>query len=485
MLYPKYQKYLTDPKNLKPVPEQWEDFTALTTIRSGGEMKQFITYPYQKILIDLSKQYSNIIVLKSRQLGITQAIVSKFLHEACINPAASSILFMRNAEDASAVSRRARQMLGSIKDYAIADNDNVQYLKIRGGGDIYFKNSGKEGSRSLDSATGMLFDESAFVENIQDIYAASNPSSALSGDRIKKFIVSTPSAKSGWFWDKLNENNGEVNIEELAKDVAAGKTYKDFPGCYWFADRFNTLKLILHWTAHPVYSQNPNYLEYRQMQDGTDQETILREYDLRFIDSAVAVFTSDLIRKNAIGEYEDARDEDADYYAGLDTATTGNDYCTLPILKYKNECYTLVHLYRKRHQTSEYHLYQISEILKRYRPKRIGIETTGGVGAVYLEQLFKELPNLNFEGVRTTGDSKPVMISSLQLALERKILNYPPNCPIIDEMLSFRKDGRKLEAAPGKHDDTIMGIAFALAVSPLSKSEPKEKPYFSTPLFIR
>ena len=132
-----------------------------------------------------------------------------------------------------------------------------------------------------------------------------------------------------------NENNGDVNIEELAKDVASGKTYREFPGCYYFADRVGTLKVILHFTAHPVYNQNLNYLEYRQQQDGTDWETILREYDLRFVDSTVAVFTSDLVRKNAIGEYEESRDEDAVYFAGLDTATTGNDYCTLPILKYK------------------------------------------------------------------------------------------------------------------------------------------------------
>ena len=462
------KKHFVNTEELKPVPEQWEDFTALTTIRSGGEMKPFITYTYQKILIDLSKQYSNIIVLKSRQLGITQAIVSKFLHDACVNPAASSILFMRNAEDASAVSRRARQMLTSIKDYAVADNDNVGYLKIRGGGDIYFKNSGKEGSRSLDSATGMLFDESAFVENIQDIYSASNPSSALSGDRIKKFIVSTPSAKSGWYWDKLNENNGDVNIEELAKDVAAGKTYREFPGCYWFADRVGTLKVILHFTAHPVYSQNPNYLEYRQQQDGTDWETVLREYDLRFVDSAVAVFTSDLVRANAVGEYEETRDKDAVYYAGLDTATTGNDFCTLPIVKYKNGRYSLVHLYRKRHQTSEYHLYQISEILKRYRPRKIGIETTGGVGAVYLEQLSRQLPDLHFEAVKTTSDSKPTMVASLVLALEKEVFNYPGNCPIIEEMLSFRRDGMKLQAAPNKSDDVIMGVCFSLAVSPFA-----------------
>jgi hypothetical protein len=60
------------------------------------------------------------------------------------------------------------------------------------------------------------------------------------------------------------------------------------------------------------------------------------------------------------------------------------------------------------------------------------------------------------------------MISTLLLALEKQALSYPTNCPLIDEMLSFRRDGRKLEAAPGKHDDTVMGTAFALKVSPFN-----------------
>ncbi|WP_414589131.1 terminase large subunit domain-containing protein [Scytonema sp. PCC 10023] len=459
--------------NLK-LPNNWEDFVALTTIRSGGEMKKFELYEYQKIMIELASKYPSMVILKSRQMGITQAIVAKFLYDACTNKAASSILFMRNAEDASAISRRARQMLSSISEYAQADNDSVGYLKIKGGGDLYFKNSGKEGSRSLDSCTGMLFDEAAFVENIQQIYAASNPSSALSGNNIQKFIVSTPSSKSGFYWDKLNENNDDIDIEKLADDVAKGNIYRKLPGVYWFIDKAGSCKLILHWKAHPIYSQIPNYLEYRLKQDGTDEEVVAREYDLRFIDSTVSVFDSGLIRLNAIGQYENTVDKDAIYYAGLDTSTVGSDYCTCPILKYKEGKYSLVNLYRKRQQTSEYHLYQIGELLKIFKPKITGVEVTGGVGRVYQEQLIRQFPNLEFQGIYTSQDSKALMISAMVLALEKQILTYPNTCPLVNEMLSFRRDGKKLEAAPGKHDDTVMGVAFALAVSPFNK---EKKPF--------
>jgi hypothetical protein len=457
-------------KNLKPVPKDWGKFIALTTIRSGGEMKRFEPYEYQKILVRLMQQYPNIVVLKSRQMGTTQAVLSKFLHDSCLNPAASNVLFMRNGDDASAISRRARQMLGSIPEYVATDGDNVGYLKVRGGGDLYFKNSGAEGSRSLDSATGMLFDEAAFVEHIQQIYAASSPSSALSGDKLSKLIVSTPSAKSGFYWDKLNQDN-DVDIEDLAIQVSEGKLYKELPGIYWFIDRAGCCKLIIHFLSHPVYSQIPDYLEYRLKQDGTDEETVQREYNLRFVDSAVSIFNPDLIRRGTVGAYESTRDDDADYYCGLDTSTTGNDYTTFFVLKHKNGKYSNVCTYRKRQQTSDYHIYQISELIKIYCPEKVGIEITGGVGQIYLEQLTRMHHDIDFEAIRTTGDSKPAMISSLVLTLEKDVLEYPANSPIIDEMLSFRRQGNKLEAAPGKHDDVIMSAAFAVTVSPFNREK--------------
>jgi len=453
------------------IPEKWEDFVALTTIRSGGSMVTFTPYYYQKVISNLMDEYNNIIAVKSRQLGITQIVLSKFLHRASLNPAYSSMCFMRNGDDASAVSRRARQMVNCLTDYIVPTNDNVGFLKLKDRGEIYFKNSNREGARSYDSVLDQLYDEAAFCENIQQIYAASSPSGALAGNSITKLVISTPSAKSGWYWDKLNADNGNIDIEQLCIDVAEGRVYKEIPGLYWFIDNAGTVKLVIHWTAHPVYSKIPNYLQYRLEQDGTDLETVLREYDLRFVDSAVAVFDSGLVRINAIREYETWVDDDAVYYAGLDTATTGNDYCTMPILKYKNGVYSLVHLYRKRQQTSQYHLYQIGELLKSYKPKATGIEITGGVGQIYLEQLSKQFPGLQFQSIRTTGDSKPGMISTMVLALEKQVLNYPANCPLIDEMLSFRRDGKKLEAAPGKHDDIVMGVAFALTVTEFNRGK--------------
>ena len=450
--------------NLKPVPECWEDFVSLCTIRSGGKMVKFQPYPYQSLLSRLMDEYNNIIVVKSRQLGITQAISSKFLHRACLSPAYSSMAFLRSQEDASALARRTRQMLGGLKEYVTADNDNVGFLKLKERGEIYFKNSSKEGSRSYDSVLDFLFDEAAFSENIEQIYAASSPSGALAGDLTTKLIISTPSAKSGWYWQKLSEDN-DRDVEDLCKLVASGQLYREIPGVFWWIDDAGVVKLILHWSCHPVYSQNTDYLKYRQQQDGTDFETVLREYDLRFVDSSVSVFSSDLVRDAALGEFEDFRDDSANYFIGIDTSTVGSDYFVAIVLKESGGKYSVVAIYRKRQQTSEYNLYQIGSLINLYHPRGIAIETTGGTGQVYLERLSKDFEGYDFHAIRTTGDSKPVLIATLQLVLEKRILEFPEGCALADELLSFRRQGKKLEATVGKNDDTVLALCFALAVA--------------------
>lgn len=464
-------RYFNTVSNLKSLPDNWVDFARLTTIRSGGEMVRFNPYRYQEIISDLMDEYNNIICVKSRQLGLTQIAVSKFLHRAALNPAYSAIAFLRNSNDASAVSRRTKQLLSGLSDYVVPDSDNVGYLKLKNLGEIYFKNSSREGSRSYDSVIDFLFDEAAFSENIDQIYAASSPSSAMSGDKITKLIVSTPSAKSGWYWDKLNENNRGLDIEEICNRVASGDLYKELPGLYWFEDSQGTLKLIVHWSVHPKYQQIDNYLDYRLKQDGTDLETVLREYDLKFVDSAVSVFAIDLIRENSTGNYETTRDDKAEYYCGLDTSTMGSDYTVFSVIKHdlKADTYSLVHLYRKRQETSASHIYQISKLIELYRPKSVGIETTGGVGQIYLEELSKMNYKTKYEDIKTTRDTKTTMVSALILGLEKRKFSYPDNSILVDEMLSYRRIGAKFEAASGKHDDTIMSVSFALTVSPLLK----------------
>lgn len=471
---------------LKLVPRDWGQFMALTRIRSvgkdGAQMMNFHPYTYQKVLHWLAQQYSELDVVKTRQIGVTTCVGGIFLHSAAINEAFSGVMFMRNQVDTSHLSKRIRTMVDALKEYIKPDSDSVSYLKLLNLGELHFRNSGKEGCRSLDAVSALMLDELAFIPTAGDIYSASKPSQALLGDKATAINCSTPGARSGFFWDKINTDNpsDHTDIQSIADQVAEGRLYsqfkgRDIPGLYWWECSKHIVRVMIHFRCHPVYGRESpeKYLQFKKAQQpGSSDEEIQREYNLKFVDSSMAVFAPDLIESiiNSDLSYEETPDPDAKYYMGVDTATTGADYVCAPILKLKNNKYSLAHMYRVRHKTHQYHQYKLAQIIKVFRPVQVSIETTGGVGTLYLEKLAEMCPAIRMEGVATTGDSKPQMVAFLQLAMELGDLLIPPDERVIKEFLSFRRIGKQLEAAEGKdnHDDIIMGLCFALTGTPFN-----------------
>ena len=223
-------------------------------------------------------------------------------------------------------------------------------------------------------------------------------------------------------------------------------------------------KILIHWKIHPLYGGNPNFLKDIHEKQKLSWQTINQEYNLSFQESESNYFSVDTIRNCATGNNENYQ-ENCFYFLGVDSATTGKDYAVCVVLKYENEIFSLVNLYRKREQSSEYHLYHIGEVINNYQPTLTGVEVTGGVGQVWLEELSKNHFGTKFKKIVTTGDSKPAMLDRLKLMMESQRFIYPSNSPIVDELLNFKRNDKKLEAASGKHDDIIMSVAFALTVA--------------------
>lgn len=457
-------KYLGTTVDEFIVPPIWVDFARMCKIRSGGNVVNFNPYQYQIDLVNLMLERS-VCIVKSRQLGISETITCFMLWRACLNPGYLGLVFSKTQTDSSLLARRMKRMIESLGLKTVTEN--LCDIEIKERGRILFRNSKPDSARGIESVVDCFLDELAFLDTAKEVYDALAPAQQMLGEKARVFAVSTPNGKGGFFYDLACSGNGTRDLETLCEQASKGETE---PFQYW-TDSGGWAKVLIHWKAHDIYGKNPNFLQDVHEKQKLSWDVIQREYNLAFNDASTAVFLSDLVRKNAIGEKENYYDEDADYYLGLDTATTGNDYTVLSILKLKDNTYSLVNIYRKRQQTSDYHLYQIGEYINKYKPKKLAIEVTGGTGQVYLEQLTREFPNIRIEAIRTTGDSKPSMISNMVLALEKSALIYPKNSPLVDEMLSFRRDGKKLEAAPGRFDDCVMSVAFALYLSPFNKQK--------------
>lgn len=443
------------------VPPNWADFARMCKIRSGGDVLKFNPYIYQEILVDLMLERS-VCIVKSRQLGISETITCFMLWRACLNPGYLGLVFSKTQTDSSLLARRMKRMIESLG--LKTTTENISDIEIQGKGRILFRNSKPDSARGIESVCDVFLDELAFLDTGKDVYDALAPSMQMVGDKARVFAVSTPNGKSGFFWDLINSGNGDKDIELICNQASKG-----------FAKPFQTWvddggwgKVLIHWKCHPIYGSNPNFLQDIHEKQKLTWATIQQEYNLNFQESEANYFSADIIRKCAIGE-DEKPSSDSFYFIGIDTSTNGDDYSVAAVIKADIDTFYLVDIYRKRHSTSEYHLFHMGNLIEEYQPVATGVEITGGTGQVYLESLQKSYPFNKFHAIRTTGDSKPAMLDRLKLLLEKEKFIYPKSSPIVDELLNFKRQDGKLEAAQGKHDDVIMAVAFALATT--SKEE--------------
>lgn len=449
--------------NKKDLPDNWVAFANLCKIRSGAKVINFDPYHYQKLLINLIERHYSTVIAKTRQLGITETIANYFLFKACKNPGYLAVIFSKTQSDTSNIAKRIRRQIDSLYEYIETETDSLTDIQISNGGRILFRNSTPNGARGLESVSDILYDESAFVDEIEEIYKSSIPCTTVVGDDARIVILSTPNGQSGWYWDKLSLNNGDKDVLEICERI---KTEQIEPLQYW-TDTNGWCKFILHWLAHPKFSLKKDiYLQDIKSRFELPDDVIQQEYNLSFVDSESLVFSSEIIRQNAIGEWKDHQ-EYGIYYFGIDTSLLGNDYTVCTILQEIDSKYHLVKMYRQRKKTHEYNIYQIGELLRKYNPIRVGIEVNSS-GQIYYEQLSDQHLNTDFEPIKTTSSSKPTMINRLTLALERQQLIFPNDRTIVEEFLSFRQNGSRLEAIEGKHDDIIMSLAFAIVATPIS-----------------
>ena len=446
----------------KELPDNWYDFACLCDIRSGASIIKFIPYKYQQTLIEQVEKHCTTIITKGRQLGLTETIANYFLFKAVTNEGYLGVIFSKTQADTSNIARRIRRQIDSLYEYVETRTDSLTDIEFSHGGRLLFRNSTPNGSRGLESVSDILFDEAAFVDEIEEIYKSAIPCTTAVGEDARIIILSTPSGQSGWYFDKLSLNNGDRDILNICQQVREGLID---PVQYW-SDNNGWCKFIVHWKAHPVYAlQQDTYLQSIKARFELPEDVIQQEYNLSFTDSDTLVFSSDVIRKNAIASYEDSLPE-AIYYMGIDTSLLGNDYTVVTVLKENGDRYELVKLYRERKKTHEYNLYRIGELVEQFQPIKVAIEVNSS-GQIYYEKLSNEHLNVDFEAIKTTGSSKPKMINRLSLSLEKGLITYPNDKVIIEEFLSFRQNGIKLEAIQGKHDDIIMSLAFAVTVLPL------------------
>jgi hypothetical protein len=454
------------------VPDKLDDFCSSIVMRSGGKMLPFNLYIYQVLLARIIAAHPTTVVVKTRQLGTTQSVIALLLHEAAKNPAFAASCFMRNEDDATAINSRIRWLAEQAR--LDREKEESKLIRLINGAEIRTHNQSKEGNRSADSLMYLFFDEAAFQTNIATIYSASVGSTILTGEDAKVIIVSTPSAKSGWYWDKLNENNGDRDIEDICSRVANCELYSDnLPGFYWFTDENGNAKVFIHWRCHPVYSQNDNFVEDMAKKLNMDLVDAKREFNLEFSDAAIEVFSAESIADAEI------RDRSPDpsvkscsiglYFNGTHTAAV----CLVDGI--------VVKCVSERNRSANTAIALVNAATRGYHPAAIVLKRADG-GEKIASRLIES--NRSSRVIDIAESDIPNAIMSLGLLLEERKIKIPPyldqlrDPPLAKQLRDFRRQDKKLGALEkGKRDDCAFALALAVMAS---EYIPKRLPVGST-----
>jgi hypothetical protein len=467
----------TTSPTVRGVSQEWENFAPSTLIRSGMNMVPFVPYVMQVLVIKLLQRYRGAVIVKTRQLGITEVIASWMLYKMVCSAAYAGALFSKRQEDTSNIARRVALMAatGAVE---LASESGMR-IATPTGGQLWFMSSAEQGARSLESIHDLLFDEAAFVPRLDRLYGAASPTQNVVGENARTIFVSTPNGKQGLFWELLNASNPPgTDIISICADVRDGVLYAhELPGFYYFVDEAGWVKIFIHWRAHPVYGAQPDYLDVVRRRDKLDEETLQREYNLNFADAAAQVFSSELMGAALVGAWDEAKwPEEASpgtfapqaarpgrrYGCGVDTNLGGDDYFVVGILDITTYPYRLVAMVRQARETTLHNLEKLLALWDVYRPQYCAIETNNG-GQIYLEQAILARPQGAFVGVNTNRHSKPVHIGLLKLFMERGHLQLPPEPVIRDELRSFMRRPDGSMSGEGMSDDIVMMLGIAVS----------------------
>ncbi len=444
-----------------PIPSQWADFARLCLIRSGSRIIPFEPYKYQIALSNALDRHGYVLVAKTRQLGITETIACKFLHWAALDPGFVGVVLSKSQADASNIAKRVRRMVLGMPDRIRLKTQNLTDIELENGGRLIFRPSNPNSTRGLESVGAVLIDECAFIDKIEDIYTAVVPTLEMS-ENPKIALVSTPNGASGFFWERLNAGNQNRDFTEVCQRVKSGELE---PYQEW-VDENGWVKSIVHWRGHPIYSARENYLENIAKQKQLSLSAVKQEYDLAFTESQTNVFSPQLVTEATVKGLDKIEvSRRANCYMGIDPSFGGEDYCVAIVLKEtSHRSFLVVDLYRENRHSIDRNIKKIRDLIAKYRPECIGVEVNSG-GRIYSEQLSDTFYYLKIEEINTTESLKRLAIDRILLNLEQKRLKFPSSSPLKEELLVFRRDGRKMSAPPGKHDDCVMALAMALTVA--------------------
>lgn len=448
-------------ENYYGVPDKLDEFAALCRIRSGAKIVPFKLYAYQRKLFEILEEHQTVLVLKDRQIGITE-VLALFLFKGMLqNSAYLGALLSINQDKSSDVSQRLKLMASAFKDL-VWTSDSFKRKAIENCGSVEFLPSTDNAARGLPSVLSLIYDECGFVQNFSELYGAGTSAQEMVDDGDRTTVLNTtvpPGGELSEFWGMLDSSNGNVSAYEYVKLARDAKTNCGHPGMMFWVDEDGAAKVILSHKVHPKYGKDPDYLKNVQKRRKIPWVIVQREHNLGIEIAGNALFSSDAIKSQAIGAWSEPV-ADHLYLVCVDPNFGGSDNWCTQVWDCTTDVKSLVAEYAESDRSVDYSKNKTLDLIDRYKASLIAVESNSG-GMVIVEDLIKDRKSKRIEVTKTTRTSKRVNTDRCAYYLDQGMVAYPPDWKGVQEMRKFSSSER--EATGGEKDDRIMSWAAGFA----------------------
>jgi hypothetical protein len=428
----------------------------------------FDLYPFQEDTLGEFHKNRFLLILKSRQLGITTLVSAYSLWMMIFHSDKNILIISIKQEVSKEIITKVRFANDHLPSWLkeVATEDNRLSLRLKNGSAISATSSAKDAGRSK-ALSLLVLDEAAFIDEAKDIWTSAYNTLSTGGGAI---VLSTPNGVGNWFHTMW------VEAEKKKND-------------------FKTLRLF--WTLHPERDQTWRDEQTKQL----GVRGAAQECDCDFLTSGANVIDLLILKYyeehnikdpiemrhgNDLWIWEQA-DREKDYIISADVARgDGLDYSAAHVLEM--ESLSQVAEYQGQLGTKEFGDLLVN-LSTEYGDGLLIVEREN-IGWAVLQQIVdrvykntfyssndlkivevqRQLSNkYNAEerkvlpGFSTTMKTRPLVISKLEAYFREKAVDIR-SVRTINELKTFIWENGKAQAAANYNDDLVMALGIGLWV---------------------
>jgi len=450
-------------------------------IELPGKDQLLTPYRKQVELIDTVERYKYVLVLKSRQIGISTIIQAYAAWLAIFYDNAVIGIISKDYKEATDFSRAIRGMVEKLPDWmkplggllgrGFAKRAEQSFI-LTNGSKVYASpvnpNAPNKTLRGK-AITLLVIDEAAFVGHIDSAWTSMVPALSTNQMHARKngipygtIVLSTPNKTIGI---------GQWYFEKYMRAISREDIFHPF---------------VIHWKMIPELADDEQWYETQCKLFNNDHKKIAQELELKFLPAEGSFFEADTVEKmqascvkpqeilkifnGEVWKYEDPI-PGTHYIIGVDTAPEhGKDMSAITVWNYE----TLEQVWEYQAKCKVLDFVKVVKVAAAQYPGTLVIESNSYGNQVvehmynseFATSVYKEKVGQNTwkPGLSTTAKTRPLMID----ALYSYMTQYPES--VKSERLALEltglvsKTSGKVEADSGCHDDLALAAAVCMYV---------------------